>query len=90
VQFSNVTDFSWALFKSQINGLAKSKQEIASAGKRPIGQSNRLINTVTAGIPLSNWLENYKQEHAALLQQDAEFARWLDKDYRPLAGGWQY
>jgi hypothetical protein len=41
-------------------------------------------------ISISDWLENYKREHGALLRHDPEFARWLNKDYRPLAGRWQY
>jgi hypothetical protein len=48
------------------------------------------MSSETLHIPISSWLENYKQGHAALLHKDPEFARWLDEEYRPLAGRWQY
>ena len=38
----------------------------------------------------SAWLERYKQAHAALLDRDPAFGRWLDEEYVPLAGGWHY
>ncbi len=39
---------------------------------------------------IMNWLEAYKRENADLLQRNPEFERWLESDYRPIAGGWQY
>lgn len=39
---------------------------------------------------LKAWLSAYKQENRELLQKDSEFARWLEDEYVPLAGGWQY
>jgi len=39
---------------------------------------------------LQSWLADYKRDKAALLERDPEFARWLQDDYVPLAGGWQY
>lgn len=39
---------------------------------------------------LDDRLAAYKREHRALLQEDGEFARWLEEEYVPLAGGWQY
>ena len=39
---------------------------------------------------LKTWLSTYKHEHRELLQNDSEFARWLEDEYVPLAGGWQY
>jgi hypothetical protein len=37
-----------------------------------------------------SWLDRYKREHEELLQNNSEFARWLEEEYVPLAGGWQY
>jgi len=39
---------------------------------------------------LATWLAQYSKAHAGLLQSDREFALWLDRDYIPIAGGWQY
>jgi hypothetical protein len=39
---------------------------------------------------LSQWLATYKAEHDTLLEEDAEFAQWLETEYVILAGGWQY
>ena len=41
-------------------------------------------------IDISSWLSDYKAAHGALLVSDPEFAKWLEEDYRPLAGGWLY
>ena len=32
----------------------------------------------------------YREEHRAELSRDPEFARWLEEDYAPIAGGWHY
>lgn len=42
------------------------------------------------GKNLDTWLVAYKQDHKTLLQNDREFARYLEEEYIPLAGGWQY
>ena len=39
---------------------------------------------------LNAWLAEYKQANCELLQNNREFARWLEEEYVPLAGGWQY
>jgi hypothetical protein len=41
-------------------------------------------------ISIDHWLAGYKDAHRDLLIDDSEFARWLDEEYIPLAGGWQY
>jgi hypothetical protein len=38
----------------------------------------------------SNWLVRYKEAHHDELANDEEFARWLEEDYAPIAGGWHY
>jgi hypothetical protein len=37
-----------------------------------------------------SWLEAYKEQHRATLASNPDFARWLDEEYVPIAGGWQY
>ena len=32
----------------------------------------------------------YREEHRDELSSDPEFARWLEEDYAPIAGGWHY
>jgi hypothetical protein len=39
---------------------------------------------------MSLWLEQYKESHADLLEQDPQFRLWLDDEYVPIGGGWQY
>ena len=44
----------------------------------------------TAKAIIEPWLDSYKHEHEDLLRDNSEFARWLEEEYVPLAGGWQY
>lgn len=37
-----------------------------------------------------HWLQTYKADNVALLESDPEFDRWLEKEYVPISGGWQY
>jgi hypothetical protein len=39
---------------------------------------------------LGKWITDYKERHREVLQQKPEFAHWLEEEYVPLAGGWQY
>jgi hypothetical protein len=36
------------------------------------------------------WLEQYKRDHAGLIQRDPTFGQWLEEEYVPLVGGWLY
>lgn len=40
--------------------------------------------------PAASWLVEYKEANRELIANDPEFARWLEEDYVPIAGGWQY
>lgn len=37
-----------------------------------------------------DWLAAYKLTNAERLNSEPEFAAWLDGEYVPIAGGWQY
>ena len=37
-----------------------------------------------------DWMASYRAANAERLKTDTEFARWLESDYVPIAGGWQY
>jgi hypothetical protein len=37
-----------------------------------------------------DWLTAYKADNAEQLRNDPAFARWLETEYVPIAGGWQY
>lgn len=39
---------------------------------------------------MEDWLDSYKGVAARLLEEDPEFARWLNEAYVPIAGGWAY
>ena len=43
-----------------------------------------------ADSAVHRWLRTYKKTHQDLLSADPNFARWLDEEYVPIAGGWQY
>jgi hypothetical protein len=48
------------------------------------------MNVEISEMSLDRWLASYKDTYRNLLINDPEFARWLDKEYVPIAGGWQY
>ncbi len=50
--------------------------------------TNPLMSEVEQALHCS--LGAYKEEHRDLLENDPEFARWLEESYVPIAGGWQY
>lgn len=35
-------------------------------------------------------LRDYREAHRTLIDADPEFAAWLETEYRPIEGGWQY
>jgi hypothetical protein len=37
-----------------------------------------------------SFIYHYKLRHRDLLDQDPAFARWLEEEYVPIAGGWMY
>jgi hypothetical protein len=39
---------------------------------------------------IHRWIEDYKAANAALLGAEPGFRRWLDEEYAPIGGGWQY
>lgn len=39
---------------------------------------------------VTGWLARYREAHRDELAGDEEFARWLEEDYAPIAGGWHY
>jgi hypothetical protein len=39
---------------------------------------------------IQHWLSEYRVTNAALLDADPEYRRWLDEEYVPIGGGWQY
>lgn len=45
-------------------------------------------STVT-GV-LGGWLAYYLEANRDAVAGDEEFARWLEEEYVPLAGGWHY
>lgn len=39
---------------------------------------------------VQQWLDDYARTHAALLEDDPEFRSWLEEEYVPIGGAWQY
>ena len=39
---------------------------------------------------MSAWIKQYRELNDELLASDRGFAKWLERDYKPIAGGWQY
>jgi hypothetical protein len=48
------------------------------------------MNTMVSRLGLESWLDAYEASHRELLCSDPEFARWLEEEYVPVAGGWMY
>jgi len=44
----------------------------------------------TATGVLDGWLAYYLEANRDAVACDEEFARWLEEEYVPLAGGWHY
>jgi hypothetical protein len=44
----------------------------------------------TAAGVLDGWLAYYLEANRDAIACDEEFARWLEEEYVPLAGGWHY
>lgn len=41
-------------------------------------------------VEIQQWLDDYRTENSELIDADPEFRRWLDEEYVPLGGAWQY
>ena len=39
---------------------------------------------------LTAWITQYRERNQELLASDPAFAKWLERDYKPIAGEWQY
>jgi hypothetical protein len=39
---------------------------------------------------IGGWLAHYMEASRDKVAGDEEFARWLEEEYVPLAGGWHY
>jgi hypothetical protein len=48
------------------------------------------MNATAERLGLEQWLEVYRASQRELLGSDPDFARWLDEEYVPVAGGWMY
>jgi|HubBroStandDraft_6_1064221.scaffolds.fasta_scaffold398985_2 hypothetical protein len=48
------------------------------------------MERMIASVHDGSWLSEYKRENEAALAADPEFAAWLEHEYVPLVGGWQY
>lgn len=48
------------------------------------------MNHQSPELSLERWLSIYKDANQNLLSSDPEFAQWLEEEYVPIAGGWQY
>jgi hypothetical protein len=46
------------------------------------------MRSATTGVEA--WKARYRDQHRTLLAEHPEFAAWLEDEYVPLAGGWQY
>lgn len=49
-----------------------------------------MLREAIAVIDQSDWLAAYKANNAERLKGVPDFAEWLETEYVPIAGGWQY
>jgi hypothetical protein len=65
-----------------------------SPGLYALAQVVDISLTFRGGFMLVNiendWLTVYKAENKDHLDSEPEFAAWLESQYVPIAGGWQY
>jgi hypothetical protein len=58
---------------------------------RPLwGGKEAKMNATTERLGLGEWLDSYRDSEQELLRSDQGFARWLEEEYVPVAGGWMY
>ena len=43
-----------------------------------------------AAVRTQRMVDDYKLRHQELLAADPDFREWLEKEYVPITGGWQY
>jgi hypothetical protein len=48
------------------------------------------VNATVARLGLGTWLDRYRASKHEVLDADPDFARWLEEEYLPIAGGWMY
>jgi hypothetical protein len=46
------------------------------------------VNTISDRTQIM--IEQYKLTHSELLADNLDFREWLENEYVPIAGGWQY
>ncbi len=44
----------------------------------------------TANVRIQRMVDDYKLTHSQLLADNPDFREWLENEYVPIAGGWQY
>jgi hypothetical protein len=44
----------------------------------------------TVSVPIQRMVDDYKIANRNLLAENPEFHEWLEKEYVPITGGWQY
>ena len=49
-----------------------------------------MLSDVISATGQDNWLATYKTNNAERLKSVPDFAVWLETQYIPIAGGWQY
>jgi len=49
-----------------------------------------MLDGKVASNAVGDWLDAYKTANQDRLKRSPEFAAWLESDYVPIAGGWQY
>jgi hypothetical protein len=50
----------------------------------------RTAGESTSAEALGEWLAHYLDANRGMIADDRDFARWLEEEYVPLAGGWHY
>ncbi len=48
------------------------------------------MKILTSDQDVMHWLSAYKKEQRVLLETDHAFRAWLETEYVPIAGAWQY
>ena len=43
-----------------------------------------------ASVEIDRWVKAYQADNTALLDAVPAFRRWLDEEFVPIGGGWQY
>lgn len=64
--------------------------DVAEGSTPPLEGEHRMNASEVVPVELRSWMHEYKEANRDLLDADPAFEQWLQEEYVPIGGGWQY